>query len=159
KFDQLCRSIWSFRVHAHPSSKRNIGLYLRRERADELDTGRRQNLSDDDHAKLDLALGDKLGNNVGLWSSNFQLDSLRNPEALEQAMQINAAADPEIGDRFRVEQCALKRFDRTDIGLTRAGAHFHSDSRARNVRACPRDQLALFDPLVDRSADQDVQRI
>ena len=32
-------------------------------------------------------------------------------EALEQAMHVEAASHSEIGDRLRVEQCALKCFN------------------------------------------------
>jgi len=48
-----CR-VWRFRVRADTRSENNVGLDLRRQRADEFGAGGRQNLGDDDHAEFDL---------------------------------------------------------------------------------------------------------
>ena len=98
EFDQLLRRVRHFCVRADARSKHDVGLYLRREWADEVDAGGRQDLSDDHHTEFDVALSDKLGDNIGFRSCDLRLDRLGNSEAFEQASQINAASDSKVGD-------------------------------------------------------------
>jgi hypothetical protein len=64
-------------------------------------------LRDDHHPEL--ALGDKLGNDIGSRYRDFRLECSRNPKPLDQ---LRHATDREIADRFCVEQRPLERLDR-----------------------------------------------
>ena len=64
--EQLASRVRHSRVRAYGSSKRDVGLDLGRERSYQLDAGRRHNLRDDYHPKLDLAFGHKLRDDVGI---------------------------------------------------------------------------------------------
>ena len=81
EFDQLLGRVRHFCIRADARSKHDVGLYLRREWADEVDAGGRQDLSDD---HLQILLGQVIDD---------RLDRLGNSEAFEQASQINAASD------------------------------------------------------------------
>ena len=150
-----------FVVALTPAGKHDVGLQLRREGADQIDAGGRQDLRHDDQAELDLALGDELGHDVGLRPRDFRFDGLGDAEALEHGGDMKAAPDRQEGDRLRLEQGALERVDRTDIRLWRTRAHFDADARARDVGARRRDDLPLLDPGVDRrgSADDEIEGV
>jgi len=98
------------------------------QRAHELDAFGRQNLRDDDHAELDLTLRDEFRHDVGLRANDFRFHGIGNSETFEQAMNIDTAADVEIGNGLRVEQRTLQRFDRADVRFTRARADFDANA-------------------------------
>ena len=95
-------------------------------------------------------LATQLGDDIRFRPCDLRLDRLRNSEALQQAMHIDATAHSKIGDRLRIEQCALECFNRPDVRLACARAHFHADARARNVGTRRRDELAILDPTYRR---------
>jgi hypothetical protein len=129
-----------------PAAVRTPDLVLK------LDTRRRQDLRDDDHAELDVALGDELGHHIGLGSRDFRSDHVRNPKTLQHARQVHSAlALLQIGDRFGVEQRLLEFLHRADVGLARARPHLNTYPGACEIGARLGNDRASLDELIDLS--------
>jgi hypothetical protein len=100
-----------------------------------LNSGCRQYLTDVHHPEFDIAFGDEFGNNIDVGPRDFRLDGFIDSEAFEHALHIKAAADLEVGDRFRVQKRALEGFDGTNVGFRDAGPHFDADGSASKNRS------------------------
>src|SRR5262245_44165039 len=96
ELEQLSGCVRRLRVRAHAGGKGDVGLDLGWERPDQIDAGRGHDLRDDDHPKLDFALGDKLGHDIGVRPRDLRRDRLGDAEAVQQRSQVNTAADLEI---------------------------------------------------------------
>lgn len=146
---------------AHTSGECYMELDFCGQGSNELDTGSCQNLSDDDHAKLDVPLRNKLGDDIGVRARHFVFDGFGHTETLEHASQVDAALPLlQIRNRPCIEEGALERFHRTDIRLGRPGADLDTDPGARKIDARIRDDHAFPDESIDLPGcrDQKIER-
>src|SRR5262249_57686291 len=128
-------------VGAHAGGKHSIELNLRREWPDQFHTGRSENLRDDDHPELELALGDKFGHDVRIRYRNFRLDGVGDSKPIHQLWY---SADSEIADRFGTEQRSLERLDGTDVRLGRAGTNFNANPGTDQIGTSIAHDLTVF---------------
>jgi hypothetical protein len=151
-----------------PGGRSNTGgehgdlLQLGRQRPDEIDAWHGTQFADLLEADFRLAAGDDGGNRFALDHPALRLDLIGDAETPEQlGRHVDAAGAVGIGDRSRVEQCALERVDRADLRLGRARADHHADTGARKLDAAVGQRLALPDQVAERLVghDQDVGRL
>ena len=140
-----------------PGGRRQSGridqhrLQLVRQRPDEIDAGKRQQLVDLLHADLGLPFrhqGAHAHAELGL--NELRLDLIGDAETTQHALEMNAARAAAVADGFGGEQRALERLGGADIGLRRARAHRHADAGTDEIDAAAGNHLAVLDQLVER---------
>ncbi len=134
---------------AIPAFKVDVGFDLLRERAHNLDAGRRQQGGDCGQADVGFASSHEVADDIRLRPQGPGLQFPCNPQALHQGGQVRSAGTAlQIGDSPRIEQGAPERLDRADVGFGSARAHGYTDANAEKMSTRTGIDPALLDQQV-----------